>query len=121
MNRLLSWLLTLLVFAGFLAAEGAADVSQFGRVKLSKGSRSEIWERSKAADGKVYDPSGVEIKPGEPWQAGHRPGHKFSDAQQRAAKEGWDAETWKAYQRDPDIYRPEKARTNLGHQHESDW
>lgn len=42
-------------------------------------------------------------------------------AQQRAAQEGWDLETWKKYQCDPDIYRPEKALTNLGHQHESDW
>ena len=97
------------------------DVSRYNRVSLSKGTRAEIWERSKASDGKVYDPSGVEIKPGEPWQAGHIPGHKFSDAQKRAALGGWDQKTWKASQRDPDIYRPEKAPTNLGHRHESDW
>ena len=97
------------------------DTSAYGRVKLSKGTRAQIWERSKAADGKVYDPSDVEIKPGEPWQAGHIPGHKFSDAQQRAARGGWDQETWKAYQRDPDIYRPEKARTNLSHRYEDEW
>jgi RHS repeat-associated protein len=97
------------------------DISQYQRVKLSKGTRAEIWERSKAADGKVYDPSGVEIKPGEPWQAGHAPGHKLSDAQQRATEEGWNLDTWKKYQRDPDIYRPEKIRTNLSHQYESDW
>jgi hypothetical protein len=103
------------------AVKAAADVSKFKRVKLSRGTREEIWERSKAPDGKVYDPTGVEIKPGEPWQSAHRPSQKFSDAQQRAAQEGWDLETWKQYQRDPDIYRPEKARTNLGHQYESDW
>jgi hypothetical protein len=90
-------------------------------VKPSKGLRSEIRERSKAPDGKVYDPSGVEIKPGEPWQAGHRPGHKLSDAQKRAAQEGWSDEMWKAYQRDPDIYRPERARTNMGHKYEDEW
>ena len=75
------------------AAKTAADISKFERVTLSKGTRAQIWERSKAPDGKVYDPTGVEIRPGEPWQPGHRPSHKFSDAQQRAAQEGWDAET----------------------------
>lgn len=100
-------------------AEQAME-AKYPRVKLSKGTRSEIWERSKAPNGKVYDPSGVEIKPGEPWQAGHRPGHKFSDAQKAAVEQNMDAATWKAYQRDPDIYRPEKPRTNLGHQHESE-
>ncbi|MCC6355220.1 MAG: HNH/ENDO VII family nuclease [Verrucomicrobiae bacterium] len=102
------------------AAESAPDVSQYGRVKLSKGTRAEIWDRSKAPDGKVYDPSGVEIKAGEPWQAGHRPEHKFSDAQTRAAKQGWETDMWKSYQRDPDIYRPEKARTNASHEYEDD-
>lgn len=96
------------------------DPSRFGRVKPGKGMRTEIWERSKAADGKVYDPSGPEIKPGDTWQAGHRSGHKFSDAKKRASREGWDDDTWDAYQRDPDIYRPEKPRTNMGHRHESD-
>jgi RHS repeat-associated protein len=92
----------------------------YPRVKLSKGTRQEIWDRSKAGDGKVYDPTGVEIKPGEPWQAGHKPGEKFTDAQQNAAQQNMDAETWKASQRDPDKYRPEKPRTNLSHQHEND-
>jgi RHS repeat-associated protein len=104
------------------AAENTAlDVSKYGRVKPVKGTRPEVWERSKAPDGKVYDPSGREIKPGEPWELGHKPGNKFSDAQKRAAEQGWDAETWKKYQRDPDIYRPERPRTNSGHQYESDW
>ena len=94
--------------------------SVYPRVKLSKGARSEIFERAKTSEGKVYDPSGVEIKPGEPWQAGHKPGQKFSDAQKNAAAQGMDSETWKAYQRDPDLYRPEKARTNLGHKHETE-
>jgi len=106
--------------------EKTADVAKealdaaYPRVKLSKGTRQEIWDRSKAGDGKVYDPTGVEIKPGEPWQAGHKPGEKFSDAQQNAAQQNMDSETWKASQRDPDKYRPEKPRTNLSHQHEND-
>ena len=95
--------------------------AKYPRVKLNEKILAEIWERSKAPDGKVYDPSGVEIKPGERWQPGHRPAHKFSDAQQRAARQNMDTETWKAYQRDPDIYRPERPRTNLGHRYESDY
>ena len=93
----------------------------YPRVKPNKGMRERVRERSKAADGKVYDPSGVEIKPGEPWELGHKPSDKFSDAQQRALEEGWDADTWRQYQRDPDLYRPEKPRTNAGHEYESDW
>ena len=112
--------------AGELASQTAKTATKealdaaYPRVKLSKETRAEIWERSKAADGKVYDPSGDEIKPGEPWQAGHKPGEKFTDAQRNAAHQNMDNETWKASQRDPDKYRPEKPRTNLSHQHEND-
>jgi hypothetical protein len=94
---------------------------QYPRVKVSKGTRAEVWERSKSPDGKVYDPSGREIKPGDPWELGHKPAHKFSDAQKRAAEQRLDIETWKKYQRDPDIYRPEHPSSNAGHQYESDW
>ena len=93
----------------------------YPRVKPKKGMRDEVWNRNKSPDGKVYDPSGVEIKPEDPWELGHNPGDKFSDAQQRAYQEGWDSETWKQYQNDPDIYRPELPSSNAGHEYESDW
>lgn len=93
----------------------------FPRVRARQGLAEEVWERSKSPDGKVYDPSGVEIRPGDVWELGHTPGNKFSDAQLRAAKEGWDRKTWREYQNDPDIYRPELPRSNRSHRHESNW
>jgi hypothetical protein len=95
----------------------SSEDAAYPRVKKSKRTFAEIWERSKV-NGKVYDPTGTEIKPGDPWQAGHRPEHKFSEAQKRARSQGWDSEMWKKYQRDPDTFRPEKPSTNSGHQFE---
>ena len=57
----------------------------------------------------------------EPWELGHTPGNKLSDAQIRAAEQGWDRATWRQYQNDPYIYRPELPRTNAGHLWESTW
>jgi RHS repeat-associated protein len=93
----------------------------YPRVRQRQGVADEVWERSKAPDGKVYDPSGVEIKPRDPWEMGHTPRNKFSDAQRRAYDEGWDRKTWRDYQNDPDIYRPELPRSNRSHRHENDW
>jgi len=93
----------------------------YPRVTPRKGLRDEVWERSKTPNGKVYDPSGREIKPGDPWELGHRAGEKFSDAQRRAYDQGWDGKTWRDYQNDPDIYRPELPGTNAGHRYEDQW
>ncbi len=93
----------------------------YPRVTPRRSLPREVWERSKAPNGKVYDPTGVEIKPGDYWELGHRPGHQIPDARLRAAQEGWDRTTWRQYQNDPDIYRPELKPTNRSHAHESDW
>jgi hypothetical protein len=96
-----------------------AELNQmFPRVKPTKGMRAETWESAKTEEGKVLDPSGVEIKPGEQWEMGHTPGNKFSDAQMRAYKQKWGSDMWKKYQKDVGIYRPEKPRTNRGHKFE---
>jgi len=114
-------------YAGFLAAKAGANLTKaeldklYPRITPRRGLADEVWERSKAPNGKVYDPSGVEIKPGDYWELGHTPGNKFSDAQRRAAEQGWDRSTWRQYQNDPDIYRPEMRPTNRSHRHESDW
>ena len=120
-------LLTALFGCKEAAAEGAANLTKaeldalYPRVTPRRGLAEEVWDRSKAPNGKVYDPSGVEIKPGEYWELGHTPGNKFSDAQLRAVEQGWDRSTWRQYQNDPDIYRPELRPTNRGHGYESDW
>ena len=83
-----------------------------------KGFREQVWERAKAADGHVYDPTGPILKYDEPWELGHKPGHELSDAQLRAEQEGWDRQSWIRYQTDPDIYRPELPSSNASHRWE---
>lgn len=95
-----------------------AEKALYGRVTHPKGFRQQVWERAKAPDGNVYDPNGRILKYDEPWELGHRPAHKFSDAQTRAAQEGWDRQTWIRYQNDPDIYRPELPSSNASHRWE---
>jgi hypothetical protein len=90
-------------------------------VKPRKGLRDEVLNRNTAPNGKVYDPSGIEIKPGDPWQLGHVPGEKFTDSQERAYYDGWDSQTWRDYQNDPDIYRPELPWSNVSHLYETRW
>lgn len=93
----------------------------YSRATPRRGLRDKVWERNRSIDGKVYDPSGIEIKPGEPWELGHIPGHKFSDSQKKAFDEGWSRSDWLNYQNDPDIYRPEKSYTNRSHFYEDEW
>jgi RHS repeat-associated protein len=96
-----------------------AEKALYGRVSSRpRGFREQVWERAKAPDGNVYDPSGRMLKFDEPWELGHRPEHKFSKAQLRAAQEGWDRQTWIRYQNDPDIYRPELPSSNASHRWE---
>ena len=95
-----------------------SEVKLYGRVSHPKGFRAEVWERAKAPDGNVYDPNGRIMRFDEPWELGHLPEHKFSQAQLRATSEGWSRQTWIRYQNDPDIYRPELPSSNAGHQWE---
>ena len=90
----------------------------YGRVSHPQGFQQQVWEGSKAADGNVYDPTGRILKYDEPWELGHTPANKFSDAQLRAAQEGWDRQTWIRYQNDPAIYRPELPSSNASHKWE---
>ena len=111
-------------YAEELAARGGAHVltqaekALYGRVTHPKGFRQEVWERAKAPDGNVYDPTGRILKYDEPWELGHNTANKFSNSQLRAAQEGWDRQMWIRYQNDPDIYRPELPSTNASHQWE---
>ena len=92
-----------------------AEKSIYGRVSRPKGFHEQVWERAKAVDDNVYDPNGRILKYNEPWELGHKPNHKFSNAQKRAVEEEWDRETWRKYQNDPDIYRPELPSSNSSH------
>jgi len=113
---------------GFAAAETTTartltttEESLFSRVSRPKGFKEQVWEINKGSDGLVRDPTGKVLRFDEPWELGHTPGNKFSDAQIRAAEQGWDRATWIKYQNDPYIYRPELPRTNAGHLWEFTW
>jgi len=81
--------------------------------------RKMIFEQNKHwLTGKVYDPTGVEIKPNTRWHAGHKPGHEFAPARQKAVKEGWPPERWRESQRNPRNYRPELPNTNMSRKYE---
>jgi len=95
-----------------------AEAKLYGRVSHPQGFQEQVWEMSKAPDGNVYDPTGRILKFDEPWELGHTPANKFSDAQLRAAQEGWDRQTWIRYQNDPAIYRPELPSSNASHKWE---
>ena len=95
-----------------------AEAKLYGRVSHPQGFREQVWEMSKAPDGNVYDPTGRILKFDEPLELGHTPANKFSDAQLRAAQEGWDRKTWIRYQNDPAIYRPELPSSNTSHKWE---
>src|SRR5579884_4169442 len=81
-----------------------AEEGLFSRVSRPKGFKEQVWEINKGPDGLVRDPTGKVLKFDEPWELGHTPGNKFSDAQIRAAEQGWDRATWIKYQNDPYIY-----------------
>jgi RHS repeat-associated protein len=95
-----------------------AESKLYGRVSHPKGFHEEVWERAKAPDGNVYDPNGRIMKFDEPWELGHIPDHKFTEAQILAAEEEWTRHRWIRYQNDSDIYRPELPSSNAGHKWE---
>lgn len=87
---------------------------------LRQGTRDEIWERSRAADGVVYDPStGRPIDPDEPWDAGHKEEYKFSEAQRDAAERGITREEFLEEQNNPNLYRAERRIINQSHEAEA--
>jgi hypothetical protein len=88
---------------------------------LRAGVRDQIWNDN-MVDGRVIDSSGMEISPGDPWEAGHLPEYKLDTWQRIAADQQWTREEWLDFQNSPDIYRPELPWSNDGHYFEDgDW
>jgi RHS repeat-associated protein len=94
----------------------AAEKEFYDRVSHRQHLRGDVWDAaSKNGTREVYDPTGRIIEESDNWQLGHLPEHKFTEAQLRAAEEGWTRAQWIEYQNDPAIYRPEFPLTNTGH------
>ena len=89
---------------------------------LRAGVRDQIWNDNIAPNGNVYDSSGMQITPGDPWEAGHLPEYKLDTWQRTAADQQWTRQQWLDFQNDPGIYRPELSWSNDGHYFENgDW
>jgi predicted ribonuclease toxin of YeeF-YezG toxin-antitoxin module len=92
-----------------------------------KGVRDEAWEnaKKKSKDGKVRDPiTKKEIKPGDKWDMGHKPGYEFRKHQKDAAERGIDRKKFLDEYNDSAHYRPELPSSNRGHSGElrtGDW
>ena len=85
----------------------------------------DVWERAKSrGNGKVFDPSGVEIawditqnRRGQ-WDMGHIPGQKYSDMHKLYMENKISEEQFVAWYQNPDNYRPELPSTNRSHKYE---
>jgi hypothetical protein len=92
----------------------------YDRPSFQKGIRDSVWDSAKGPDGVVRDPlTGKEIKPGDPWEMGHKPGYEFWKQQQSAAERGISREQFIKECNDPKIYRPETPETNASHKLEA--
>lgn len=80
------------------------------------GMREKVWEQAlKDGKGRVYSPSGTEIKPGDPWIMGHREKFEFWKHQRSAAERGISREQFIQEYNDHRHYRPETKDDSEGH------
>lgn len=104
-----------LVKGATFAESGAADAlsleSQYPRYTYSQRFKNSLWDHHAGPDGKVFDPSGMEIKPGEYWEVGHA-GDPYSMRIQKAFERGMSIDEWWAQEHDLRLFRPERQYTN---------
>lgn len=93
----------------------------------SKKMIEEVYNNSKDANGKVYDPvTGEEIiwKPGDPrkgvWNMGHKPHYEYRHLEKAYLEGRITKEEFLKYFNDPQYYRPETPHTSSSGKHESD-
>lgn len=106
---------------------GTGRAYEDSRPGYRAGIDEQVFNASRRADGKVYDPeSGAEIvwTPGQPrrdvWSMGHRPGYEYRHLH-RAYMEGRiSKQQFLDYFNDPKYYRPETPSTSSRGVHESD-
>ena len=91
------------------------------RPSYGKTQVDDVWNAAKDPNGKVYDPTGKEIKwhTTQPrngqWDMGHIPGQKYSDVHQQYMNGNISKGEFIEWYRNPDNYRPELPSTNRGH------
>jgi RHS repeat-associated protein len=90
---------------------GASAEDLYPRYNYSESFKRELAEYHTGPDGKIYDPSGIEIKPGEYWEIGHA-GDPYSVRVQKAIESGMSAEQWYEQEHDVRTLRPELRYSN---------
>jgi RHS repeat-associated protein len=85
----------------------------------------EVWEKSKDADGKVYDPNtGEELtwdkfkSRYDQWHMGHKPGHEYRTLVEKLRKGEITEEQFLKEYHNPNNYQPEGPKANMSHQFE---
>ncbi|MBQ3640342.1 HNH/ENDO VII family nuclease, partial [bacterium] len=94
------------------------------RPPYGKGQVEQVWENAKNAEGKVIDPTKVEItwdrslpRNGQ-WDMGHIPGEEYSRRHQQYMDGYMTDDEFLAWYRNPANYRPELPSTNRSHKFE---
>lgn len=96
--------------------KNALEAKTYARPGFTEAERAAIWEQAKTeGGGKVTSPSGVEIKPGDPWEVGHKPKYEFWKHVQSAAERGISREQFLRECKDLKKYRPETKADNSSH------
>ena len=109
---------------GGKSGKGPSKTGKPKRPYMRKKTVDEAWELNMNSDGKVIDPTGVEIKwdKSKPrngqWDMGHKPGKEFRKDWElyRQGKLSW--EDLKTMYNDSGRYRPELPSTNRSHKYE---
>jgi hypothetical protein len=96
---------------GGLAGAGLDLEDTLPRYNYSKSFNGDLAEYHTGPDGKPYDPSGIEIKPGDYWEIGHA-GDPYAIRIQKAAERGMSKEAWFDQEHDLRLFRPERRYTN---------
>jgi hypothetical protein len=96
--------------------KNALDAKTYSRPGFTEAERAKIWDQAvKDGGGKVKSPSGTEIKPGDPWEVGHKPMYEFWKHVRSAAERGISREQFLRECKDLSKYRPETKADNSSH------
>ncbi|WP_313592393.1 PAAR-like domain-containing protein [Agrobacterium cavarae] len=92
----------------------------YRRPGFRKKTKEDAWNNAKGAEGKVFDPdTGVEIKPTDRWDMGHKPGYEFWKHQESAQGRGISREQFINEYNNASHYRPELPSSNQSHRLEA--
>jgi hypothetical protein len=91
----------------------------YPRMDYSQAFRNRLLEYHRGPDGKIYDTSGIEIRPGDYWEVGHA-GLSYAERVLQAQQTNMSPAQWRAQERDLRLLRPELIYTNSSNKFQ-DW